>query len=168
MMDNHVGTYRAFYSWNPGTRKLVRVPTIDDDPHSYPAGANVRVRLHVDEAPGGWWFVSDVQVTALDGVVITGTLMHRIPLRRLEQEAFVHPEPWPFLAPEPEPWEAPEPGAEFAREWLATGAFRDGLPRREYLSRKHGITPAAVDKRVRAARDRGLLPPADTGRRRKG
>lgn len=53
---------------------------------------------------------------------------------------------------------------EFARVWLATGKYAlDGRPRRQALAELWEVTPYAVDKWARRARDLGLIPRADTG-----
>ena len=54
---------------------------------------------------------------------------------------------------------------EFAATWHETGPkLPDGTPRREALADRYGVTPYAIDKWARRARDRGLIPPARTGR----
>ncbi|UMG94151.1 hypothetical protein [Nocardioides sp. TF02-7] len=63
--------------------------------------------------------------------------------------------------------EAPSAG-EFAEAWLNTPAteVREGKrrTRRQALAERYGVTPFAVDKWTRAARDAGLIPAATTGR----
>lgn len=56
---------------------------------------------------------------------------------------------------------------EFARAWLSIpGTTVDGTPRREALAERFGVTPWAIDKWTRRARERGLIPRAATGRPR--
>ncbi|MGB4890582.1 MAG: hypothetical protein WBP09_02805 [Propionicimonas sp.] len=54
---------------------------------------------------------------------------------------------------------------DLATAWKVLGP-RDwgGVPRRKALAAQFGVTPWAIDKRVKRARERGLIPKATTGR----
>lgn len=57
---------------------------------------------------------------------------------------------------------------EFARAWVEMGPRTlDGRTRRVALADAFGVTTHAIDKWAGQARDRGLIPPARTGRPRK-
>lgn len=54
---------------------------------------------------------------------------------------------------------------EFARAWHETGPrLPDGSPRRKALAARFAVSPYTIDKWTSRARDRGLIPPAKTGR----
>ncbi len=56
---------------------------------------------------------------------------------------------------------------EFARAWLSIPRVTvEGVPRRDALAERYGVTVWAIDKWTRKARERGLIPEPTTGRRR--
>jgi len=119
----------------------------------------------IEQQDGRQWLKSLTIMTTKEGQRIDQSVMRSIPVQRIAEQVSLHlaaEQEMGTMMRSDEPWKTAHDGP--TTEQVADD-YRAGLSR-SALATKYHASVFTIDKRIREARDAGLIDPATTGRKR--